>query len=583
MEPKELLSRFKRLLPNYDELVLTVKSFSVNERRAFIAVGLFFAASALFFTATLNDWVSLEVPAYGGTLSEGIIGTPRFVNPVLALSDADRDLTALVYAGLMRKLPDGTLVPDLAESYEVSEDGLSYTFTLKKDLYFHDGTPVSADDVEFTVNRVKDPLIKSPKRVSWEGVSVQKLDERSIKFVLKQKYFPFLENTALGIIPKHLWKDLTPEQFSFSDFNTKGAGAGPFLIGNVKKNSSGIPDSYELKSFKDYALGRPFIDTVTVRFYPNEGELITAFDNGIVDDINSIDAKEVSALKGSGYRVENAPLPRIFGVFFNQNQNQVFTDKAVRRALETAVGRERIINQVLYGYGTAISTPIPGLEKAADKRASEDLRYETARKILTDAGWTYDEDEGVMKKKTKKANLTLAFSISTGDVDELKQAANLIKDDFERIGAKVDLKVFDIGDLNQTVIRPRKYDALFFGEIVGFDPDPFPFWHSSQRNDPGLNIALYTNTKADKMLEELRTSLDASVRAAKYADFEREIENDAPAVFVYSPDFVYLVKKTLGGLTLGRITAPSDRFAGVKDWYVKTEKVWKPLARFATR
>ena len=188
-----------------------------------------------------------------------------------------------------------------------------------------------------------------------------------------------------------------------------------------------------------------------------------------------------------------------------------------------------------------------------------------------------------MEKKNKKIVTQLKFSLATGDVPELKDTAKLIKEDWEKIGAKVDLKIFDVGDLNQNIIRPRKYDALFFGEIVGFNGDPFAFWHSSQRNDPGLNIALYTNTKADKILESLRGTLDKEDRAVKYLDFGREIEKDVPAVFVYSPDFTYLIDENLSGIALGNITIPSDRFAGINNWYLKTDNVWRPLARFSTR
>jgi len=571
------------MLPAKEELLLVFKSFSKKERWMFFVLGGLFFISTLFALSALNSLASVRLPAYGGELIEGIVGTPRFVNPVLALSDADRDISSLVYAGLLKKTPDGEIVPELAERYEISDDGLTYTFTLRDDLYFHDGVPLTADDVEFTVTKVKDPLVKSPRRAAWEGISVEKLDERTIKFTLRQKYFLFLETATLGILPYHIWKDLTPEQFSFSDFNTQGIGAGPYRIENVHKNSSGIPDFYELRSFDRYPLGEPYITRLIVRFYPNQQELITAFDNGIVQNANSIDAKQTSALKKSGYRVEQTSLPRIFGVFFNQNQNQLFAEKAVRRALTEAVDKEYIIESVLFGYGTAIAGPVPGLSEETVRIAST-TRAENARTILENAGWTWNEDERVMEKKVRgKPSTKLSFSLSTGDVEELKETARLLKEDFERMGAQVELKVFDVGDLNQNVIRPRKYDALFFGEIVGFDSDPLPFWHSSQRNDPGLNIALYTNSKADKILEELRGTLDSVARLAKYRAFEEEIVNDVPAIFVYSPDFTYLVTDKLQGLSLRNVTVPSDRFLGVKDWYLVTDQVWKPLAGFASR
>ncbi|MEK7558301.1 MAG: ABC transporter substrate-binding protein [Patescibacteria group bacterium] len=581
MNSPESNSNWRRHLPTKEELILVLKSFSKKERIVFTVVSLFFLAALFSLASTLNGLVSVSVPSFGGELSEGIIGTPRFVNPVLALSDADRDLTALVYSGLMKKEPSGKLIPDLAENYEISPDGLSYLFNIKDDTYFQDGTPVTADDVEFTVARVKDPLLKSPKRVNWEGVLVQKVSDKTVKFVLKQKYFPFLEIATLGILPKHLWKELTPEQFNFSDFNTKGVGSGPYEITAVQKNSSGIPNYYELRAFSKYALGKPFIDKIVFHFYSSEGELITAFDNGIVSNINSIEAKGASVLKESGYRIERAPLPRVFAVFFNQSQNQIFTDKAVKKALAKAVDKERIVNEVLYGYGVVIDSPLPGVTGTKDKIAGN--RYDEAKKILTAAGWTFSDKNAVMEKKNKKETIKLKFSLATGDVPELKEIAKRIKEDWGKIGAQVELKVFEIGDLNQNVIRPRKYDALFFGEILGFNADPFPFWHSSQRNDPGLNIALYTNAKADKILDELRGILDEEDRAAKYQDFIREVENDAPAVFVFSPEFTYFMNENLGGVTLGNITEPSDRFLGIRDWYLVTDNVWKPFARWATR
>lgn len=581
-EPKESIPYWQRFSPTKQELYLVLKSFSKKEWLLFFALAVFFFIATLNLLSFVNNKISLEVPSYGGELSEGIVGTPRFINPVLAISEADHDLTILVYAGLMKKTANGNIVPELAKSYQVSSDGMSYTFILKDGIYFHDGNPLTADDIIFTVNTIKDPLLKSPRRVSWEGVSAQKINDLSVKFALKQKYFPFLENTTIGILPKHIWKDLTPEQFGFSDFNTRAIGAGPYKIKTVTKNSSGIPNYYELASFKNYSLGAPFISLITIHFYPNQADLITAFDNGIVKNISSVDAKNTSILKESGYRVLKAPLPRIFAVFFNQNQNQIFTDRAVRNALSTAVDKGRIVKEILFGYGSAINTPIPDIASPAKREDATD-RYEKAKQVLLSSGWVFNEKAGVMEKKTKKIVTQLKFSLATGDVPELKDTAKLIKEDWEKIGAKIDLKIFDTGDLNQNIIRPRKYDALFFGEIVGFNGDPFSFWHSSQRNDPGLNIALYTNTRADKILESLRGTLDRKERTSKYLDFEREIEKDVPAVFVYSPDFTYLIDENLGGISLGNITIPSDRFAGIKDWYLETDKVWKPFARFSTR
>ncbi len=247
-----------------------IRAFSPQERLIFFFFLLLFVGSFLGLVWKANRALMVEIPSRGGSLTEGVMGAPRFINPILAISDADRDLTALVFSGLMRATPDGALIEDLAESYTISEDGLAYTFNLKKDITWHDGKPLTAADVIFTVQKVQDSIIKSPKRASWEGVSVEKTDDHTVIFNLKQPYAPFLENTTLGIIPEHLWHNVGSEQFSFSTLNTEPIGSGPYRIRGIKKDSAGIPKYYDLVPFGNFALGRPYINSIRVRFYANE-------------------------------------------------------------------------------------------------------------------------------------------------------------------------------------------------------------------------------------------------------------------------------------------------------------------------
>ena len=577
----------------------TIKSFSQKERSVFFVFVWILTISFIGILWNVNNYFLESVPAPGGSLSEGVIGAPRFINPLLAVSDADRDLTSLVYSGLMRATPDGNLIPDIAKSYEISEDGLSYTFTIREDAEFHDGKPITSDDVEFTITKALDAIIKSPKRASWEGISIEKLNEQQIKFTLKQPYSPFLANTTLGILPKHIWGKVEPEQFGFSKFNIEAIGSGPYEIANIKKNSSGIPEYYKLEAFSHFTLSNPYIKKLTLRFYPNEEAMLKAHQTKEVESIHAIPPKVATELKAKGARVETASLPRVFGIFFNQNQATIFTDKSVRQALNISLDKQRIIDEVLFGYGTVLDGPIPpgsiGYSPPSKKITilseitdSEDTISTTtpetpslsknateAIAILEKNGWIPNKEDGVMEKKTKKGTLRLEFSISTSDTGELKHAAEIIKEEWKNIGAKVNLKIFEIGDLNQNIIRPREYDALFFGEIIGRDSDPFAFWHSSQRLDPGLNIALYANITADALLEEARATSDAEARNEKYKKFEEEVKNDTPAVFAYSPDFIYIVPEKIKGFNVGSITIPSDRFLDIHNWYIETNSVWK--------
>lgn len=552
-------------------------SFSPFQKKILYVLAVVCGLSVIGLLFSLNERFLVEVPRRGGMLVEGTVGTPRFINPLLAISDTDRDISALVYSGLMRATPAGDLIPDLAESYAVSPDGLVYTFALRENLIWHDGEPVTADDVLFTITKAKDPLLKSPRRASWEGVRVEKIDERTIELGLEHSYSPFLENTAsLGILPAHIWEKVSAEQFSFAKFNVSPIGSGPYKIGGLRTNSAGIPVYYDLVPFKQFALGAPYIAKIRMRFYANEEELVAALRKKEIEAVNAITPKRAEEfVETKEHDIETYRLPRVFGIFLNQNQNAVFAQKPVREALAAAVDRKAIVASVLGGFGTALQGPLPpgalGFTEHEEGNGGAD---KTAADILKAAGWKPDEKTGVMKKTIKKAVETLSFTLAVPDTEELRAAAELVKEQWENAGAEVAVRVFDPNDLHQNIIRPRKYEALFFGEIVGRESDPFAFWHSSQRNDPGLNIALYTNITVDDLLSRGRAILSKEERAALYQKFEEEIRKDIPAIFVYSPDFLYIHPARIQGIAAGTITVPSERFLDVHSWFIETDRVW---------
>ena len=525
----------------------------------------------------VNKSLLVSVPDYGGSLTEGVIGSPRFINPLLAISDTDRDLTSLIYSGLLKVNPDGTLAPDLAEKYTISDDGLTYTFTLKKKAEFQDGTPVTADDVVFTIEKAQDPTLKSPRKANWDGVTVNKLDNLTVQFILKQPYSPFIQNATLGILPKHIWKTAGADEFPFSQFNVNAVGSGPYKVGSITYTSGGLPSEYHLVAFKKYVSGEPYITDLTVKSYQTEKDAITAYNNGNIESLHGISPENLTGLKmGSGQAIVS-PLPRIFGVFFNQNTAPVFVNAEVRQALDMVTNKDEIIKEILNGYGQAVDEPVPP-KKIADKSVStfdETTQIAKAKALLTAKGWKQNADGIFEKTDSKKNTTTLAFSISTSDAPELKKTAEVLQNEWQKIGARVDVKIFDISDLNQNIIRPRKYDALLFGEIIGRDTDLFPFWHSSQRVDPGLNIALYTNLKADKILETLRKTTDQSKQQSLYDSFNKEIDLDTPAVFIYSPYFIYIVPKKVNNIELGQLATPAERFENVSEWYIETSNIWK--------
>jgi len=269
----------------------TVKNLNLKEKAIFwfFVVLLILSTSVLFIL--INRKITIEVPRRGGQITEGVVGSPRFINPLLAISDTDRDLTSLIYSGLIKATPDGRLINDLASNFEISEDGLRYIFFIKKEAVFHDGEPVTSDDVVFTVNLAKNNILKSPRRAAWEGINVEKINDKTVAFNLNEPYSPFLENTSMGILPVHVWGDLKTEEITFSDFNFKPIGSGPYKISSLKNNSTGIPQSIKLSSFKDYALNEPFIKKIELKFYDNEEGLVKAFSRKNIDNVHSISPK----------------------------------------------------------------------------------------------------------------------------------------------------------------------------------------------------------------------------------------------------------------------------------------------------
>lgn len=564
-------------IPFLDILECALKSFSPVEKliSAILTALFIFGAASLLYK--VNALFLTEVPAPGGELREGIIGSPRFINPLLSFSDADRDLASLIYSGLLKATPEGKLVPDLADRYEISSDGLVYTFHIREGAEFHDGTAVTPEDVLFTIQKAQDPALKSPKRANWEGATAEKTGERDIQIRLRQPYAPFLENATLGILPKALWKDTDAEQFPFSPLNIEAVGSGPYRIENIERNGLGIPFYVELSSFRDYTLGEPYIKRMTMRFYQNEKDLLDGFSRKEIESMNTITPKAAKDLEEKGYRIEHTSLPRVFAVFFNQNQAALLSEKAVREALNLATDKEAIVNSVLYGYGVPLYGPVPPLLsfKVADPAPSIEARIAEGNALLDKAKWVRNATTGMREKSKGKETQKLSFSLLTSDVPELRESAELLKEMWGKIGVEVRVQIFESGDLNQNVIRPRKFDALLFGEIIGRDLDLFAFWHSSQRNDPGLNITMYTNSKVDKLLEEARKTTDGEKRIADYKTAVSAIQSDAPAVFLYSPEFMYVLPEKIKGFTLGRTTTQSERFLNVQNWYINTEKVWK--------
>ena len=568
-------------------------AFSPSERLLLYLFAGILGASTLILVFSVNALATVTVPSSGGTLLEGEVGSVRFINPLLMNSQPDQDITSLVYSGLMRAKPDGTLIPDLAESYTISSDGRTYTFKLRKGATFHDGKSVQASDVLFTVAAAVDPAINSPRRADWTGVTVTSQDEQTVIFTLPHAYAPFLQNTTLGILPKHLWGAVPSEDFPFTPLNTHPIGSGSYKIDRVSSDATGAATRYDLEAFGPYALGAPFLSRISFIFYADTNALIKGLNAHAIDAAAGISPADLASIDRLDLNIVEVPLPRVFGVFFNQSHNTVLGEAPVRRALEAAIDKQAIIRGVLGGRGEALSGPFPSLMlETASASAPHPLEntlttsatsssdaVADVRTILTGGGWkpgiAPTASSSTAESSTwTKATKPLSFTLATADQTELVATGRALVAAWKKAGIDASLKVYPLSELNTTIIRPRNYDALLFGEIVGPELDLYAFWHSSQRNDPGLNLAMYANPATDALLTQARATTDSTERSQLYEKFATLLTKDTPAIFLYAPHFLYIVPNRLQGVALGSLSSPADRFLNVNEWYTDSERIW---------
>jgi len=580
-------------------------------------------AASIYLTTAWYLKNSTIVPKIGGTYIEGIVGSPSLINPILAqTNEVDRDITKLLFNGLLKQ-ESGQTVNDLAKSYSLSQDKLTYTFKLKQNVKWHNGLPFSADDVVFTIQSIQNPEFKSPLYSSMAGVLVKKIDNYTVEFKLPEPFAPFPSLLTFGILPKEVWMDIPATTAPLADLNTKNPiGTGPFKIKSFKKDSRGNIKAYTLTRNKNYYNGAPFIETITFKFYPDLLTAIEALNNNNIDGINYLPQDYQEKITKKTLKLHHLSLPQYSAIFFNQQKNIALENIDIRQALTMAIDRKKLVNQILNQQGKIIYGPIlPGFIGYNPDITKFNYNPTKAKELIQNSGWKkitlaeYNAYQEKIKKQAKakeekeksnekestksepaleqtknltepetqnqktkqdffwqKKDLILNITLTTVDNPETSKVAQLIQDYWQKIGVQVKLEIVPKQLLLTQIIKPKNYQALLFGQIVGQDPDPYAFWHSSQIEDPGVNLALYNNKKVDTLLEEARTSSNPEERAQKYLEFQNILKQDLPAIFLYNPTYPYLIDEKVKGFNLKRISIPADRFNNIENWYIKTKR-----------
>lgn len=601
------------------------------------------------------------VPADNSVYTEGIVGQPRFLNPVYSDSNsADRDITQLLFSGLLEYGQDGQIIPGLAD-YRIADDGKTYEFFLKDNLRWSDGEPITADDAIYTIKIIQDPAYKSPLRTQWIGVETEKISDSSFRLKLKDPYAKFLEYCTLKIIPEHAWSQTTAENFPLFGLNLHPVVSGPYLVKKITSAKNDSVSEISLERNPLYSGTKPHLETINFAFFDNSESLSAAFKRGRVQGfISSSNAS--SAFSGATDYVYT--LPRYYAIFFNQENNSSLADTAVRQALNYATNKQEIVDKALNNRAQAVDSPVmPAIYGIDAPQTVYNYDPQKASQLLDDNG--YKQGDGGIRSKTVNRNPAFQFTKNltagstlandvkelqkclvkevmpdldangnfgpktteavklfqekyrseildpqgvqaTGDVkaatrEKLNQVcfpsgdqtttltvnltvanqepfitvAQMIKAQWAAIGVTVNIETKDISTLERDTAKPRNYEALLFGQALGMIPDPYSFWSSTQKDDPGLNFALYHNENVDKLLGDIRRTNETSTRNTKLNELQNDILAEAPVVFLYNPGYVYTASQNLKNVTSGIIADPAQRFASVANWYTSTKRVWK--------
>lgn len=535
---------------------------------------------------------SAVLPSVGGTYSEALIGTPQHINPILSpLSDAnsDADISALLYSSIFTYDENRNLEPDLITNYTQDNDR-TYTFYLRHGMKWHDGEEITADDIEFTINAIQNEAYNSPLQSTIKKATFTKLDPYSFRLELPEPYGPFLSSLTFGILPEHVWYRVPPQNIRTTELNLAPIGSGPYIFDSLVKDRDGNMKSMVLLRNDEYYKEKAYIEEIRFVFYPDVFTAANALLNAEVDGMSFLpqDLRD-EAEKNNDLALHYLRIPQYSAVYFHQENSVVLEDDDVRTALAYATDKSGIIQSALKGDGEMIHAPIlPGYLGYHGEIQKYDYNTQEAIAILERDKWVVPKKQPAIEEKTTSAkevipapqiavrtknNTPLAFRLATVDIPEYRKTAEALQQQWAAIGVAVTIDIFSIDTMQNEVLAKRNYDAILFSTIASNDPDPYPFWHSSNQKAPGLALSVFSDLESDKLLEDARTTTDEAVRKEKYIAFQDLLAKEVPAIFLYQPRRLYVMNTKIRGVQENQyISIPAHRFAAMNKWYIEFKR-----------
>jgi len=531
-------------------ITLVKNAMSKRERIAFLVAFIILIVSFIatgVFTVKEN---STYVPVSGGSYSEGIVGQPIMVNPILSKNQPDLDISALVYSPLSR----------LIASSEVGEEGRVYTIKLKEGLVWDDNQTLTSDDIIFTIKTIQNPDSRSPLEKNWRGISAERVSELQIVFKLPVPYSFFgqiMKNTP--IIPRHIFSAIPVENFRLSSYSLRPVGSGPYMIKKIDQRRDGFITEYQLVPNPLYEGEAPFISNFFFKFYESEDDLFKNFRLREVNGFGSLTPLRENFTSVGNIKLEKIPMSRYYAIFLNPINNPSLKDSKIRDALNLSIDKKELTK--LFGENNAfpINSPLVPLSKDDENNFENKHNQETARNLL---------------EKSKEKNLKINLIVP--NTKTFKTIGEFIKNSWTGIGVQeVTVLPVDPDAIFDNAIKTRNYEAVLFGNVLENPIDLFPFWHSSQRLSPGLNLSFYQNTAVDKLIEKIHQTKDDQERKVLTQETSSLIEEDVPAIFLFTEPYFYIHSKKLEGMNIQFISKPSDRFSNVANWSVVRARVLK--------
>jgi len=516
-------------------------------------------------------------PAEGGIYSEGLVGSLVRLNPVLDYyNSADRDVDRLLYSGMLRFDDQGLPQADLATSWGISRDGMIYNFSLSPTAVWHDGQPVTSDDIIFTIQMLTSDNSPLPAdiRQFWRQVEINRLDEKTLQFKLPEPFAPFMDYLTFGVLPAHLLGDLTLTEMIDNPFNMQPIGSGPYRFDHLITENGQIT-GIVLSAFKDYYGQSPYIDQIAFRYYPDAASAYAAYKAGDVGGISNVTLDILPQVLGeTGLNTYTTRLPTLTLVLLNLDNPEVtfFQDVNVRKALMQGLNRQSIIDKLRSGQAILADGPIfPGTWAYYDGIEHYTYNPDQGIALLREAGFTIPATGGDVR--ASEDGTLLAFELLYPDDTEHAAIAQAIQRDWAALGVQVTLTAMPYDQLVTEHLDTRDYQAALVDLNLSRspDPDPYPFWHQAQIGS-GQNYSKWDDRQASEYLEQARITTDLAERTRLYNNFQVRWSQELPALPLYYPVYTYAVSSDVQGVSVGPIFDSSDRFNNITSWYLVTRR-----------